>query len=140
MTIPRHITPILALVAVGALLQGCGRQSAGSGERLFASDFQGASKVCTVSRVAPAAGKIVDATMTVGVDGGWCGLPVNNGGRPFDTELLTARPAHGKVYVHSVGTETRIDYTPSPNFTGADTFTVQLLPGDDSVRVTVTAK
>ena len=50
--------------------------------------------------------------MKLGNDGGWCAITVNNGGRPFDAGLLAAAPAHGKVLVHTVGNNTRIDYTP----------------------------
>lgn len=137
MSIRRQVLPILALAAVGALLQGCMRPGT-QGPRLFASDFQGAAKTCVVPTVAPAAGKTVEATIQVGSDAGWCGLKVNNGGAPYATELLTARPAHGKVYVHQVGNDTRIDYTPDTGYVGPDSFTLQLLPGDAIVHATVT--
>ena len=139
MTIPRHLTPILALAAVGALLQACSPKPAGPQVRLFEADFKGAAKTCETPKPATIPGKTIDTPLKVGSDGGWCGLSVSNGGHPFDTELLTAAPAHGKVYVHKVGNDTRIDYTPEAGFTGTDTFTVQLLPTDASVHVGVTA-
>ena len=139
MTIRRHTTLILALASVGALLQACAPRPSGPAVRRYASDFKGVAKTCDAPKVSPALGKTVEATMKVGSDGGWCGLLVNNGGRAFDTQLLTARPEHGKVFVHGVGNDTRIDYTPDAGFVGADSFTVQLLPGEDSVHITVSA-
>jgi hypothetical protein len=140
MTIPRHTILFLTLATTGLLLQGCGpRGPGGSGVRLYEADMKGGAKTCEVSKTAPVAGKTTDATMKVGSDGGWCGLYVQNGGRPFDAGLLTARAQHGTPFVHTVGTETRIDYTPDFGFAGADTFTIQLLPGDATLRVAVTA-
>ena len=139
MTIHRHTTQILALAAMGALLQGCAPTPSGPPARLFEADFKGAAKTCQTPKPDTIPGKTIDASMKVGSDGGWCGLQVTHGGRPFDAELLTVRPEHGKVYVHRVGNDTRIDYTPDAGFIGADAFTVQLLPGDASVHVVVTA-
>lgn len=138
MKIRRHSTPILAFVALGALLQACAPRPSGPSVRLYEADFKGGAKTCQTPKPEAIPGKTVDASMKVGSDGGWCGLVMNNGGHPFATELLTARPEHGKVYVHSVGNDTRIDYTPDVGFVGSDSFTVQLLPGDDSVHVLVT--
>lgn len=139
MTIPGHLTPILALAAIAALLQACAPRPSGPQARLYEADFKGAAKTCQTPKPATIPGKTIDASMQVGSDGGWCGLSVNNGDRPFDAELLTAAPAHGKVYVHKVGNDTRIDYTPVAGFTGPDSFTVQLLPTDATVHVGVTA-
>ena len=139
MTIRRHTTLFLAFATMGALLQACAPRASGPQTRLFASDFQGVARTCATPKPTPISGKTIEASMRVGSDNGWCGLTVNNGGRPFATELLTARPAHGKIYVHGVGNDTRIDYTPDYGYTGADSFTVQLLPGDASVHVAVTA-
>ncbi len=75
--------------------------------------------------------------MAVGNDGGWCAITVANEGEPYAAQLLTSRPAHGRVYYHPVGDATRIDYTPSPGFAGTDSFTVRLLPGEGSIRANV---
>ncbi len=138
MTIRRPLTLTIAFASVGVLLQACAHAPAGPSVRLFNSDFQGIAKTCVTSKAAPAPGKTVEATMQAGSDAGWCGLTVNNDGRPFDTQLLTARPAHGKIYAHMVGNDTRIDYTPETGFVGPDSFTVKLLPGDAIVHVAVT--
>lgn len=140
MTIPPNTTPLLALAMAGALLQGCANKAGplSSGPRVYAMDMNGGARTCEVTKPALAAGKVADATMKVGNDGGWCGLPVRNGGKPYDAGLLAVRAAHGKVFVHSVGSDTRIDYTPDSGFTGTDSFTVQLLPGEAGVRVAVT--
>ncbi len=138
MTIRRNTTLTLAFASIAALLQGCAHAPAGPSARLFASDFQGIARTCETPKPEMIPGRTVEASMRVGTDAGWCSLTVNNGGHPFDTELLTARPAHGKIYTHAVGNDTRIDYTPDRGFTGADSFTLELLPGNDSVHVTVT--
>jgi len=78
--------------------------------------------------------------MKVGNDGGWCAISVARGGKAFDSSLVTARPAHGKVLVHKVGDATRIDYTPDRGYAGSDSFAVKLIPGDSSIRVAVTVQ
>ena len=42
------------------------------------------------------------------------------------------------VYIHPVGDDTRIDYTPDLGFSGIDSFVVRLLPGNPVLRVNVT--
>ena len=63
---------------------------------------------------------------------------MQNGDQPYTSALLTARPTHGTVYIHPVGDDTRIDYTPDRGFAGSDSFVVRLIPGDPSLRVAVT--
>ncbi len=140
MTSLRPLLPALGCVLLGATLQACSGPPAASGPavRYYAADMNGGAKLCEVSKPAVSAGKVVDATMKVSSSGGWCGLPVSNGGRAFDAGLLTSRPEHGKPQVHTVGLDTRIDSTPEFGITGTDQFTVQLLPGEGAVRVTVT--
>jgi len=95
--------------------------------------------------------------MAVVNDGGWCGILVsqnaapsrsNKGAwaalgatqakQPFAAGLLQTRAQHGRVYIHAVGDETRVDYTPDPGFTGNDQFAVRLIPGDPVLTVAVT--
>jgi Big-like domain-containing protein len=129
----------VAMIGLAVLLQGCAPQARpASGTRLFATDFAGGAKNCNVPKVSPTAGKETPATMTVGNDGGWCGITVDNNGHPYSAGLLATRPTHGQVYIHSVGDATRIDYTPNKGYAGTDSFTVRLLPGDAAVRATVT--
>jgi hypothetical protein len=131
----------LALLLTGVLLQACGQNAGGPGGsrlRVFAADLTGAAKSCEVPAITPASGQSTEATMKVGNDGGWCGLRVHQDGpKPFDAGLLTARPAHGNVLIHQVGDDTRIDYTPDRGFTGSDGFSVKLVPGNGTVRVAV---
>jgi hypothetical protein len=76
--------------------------------------------------------------MTLGNDGGWCGLTVRQSpGKPYDAGLLSVRPSHGSVLIHEVGDDTRIDYTPDHRYVGSDTFTVKLIPGNAMVSVSV---
>jgi hypothetical protein len=82
--------------------------------------------------------------VSVGNDGGWCAISVARAGSkdtgpiPYKTGLLAGRPSHGKVYIHTVGDATRIDYTPAPGYAGPDSFTVTLVPGAAVLRAEVT--
>jgi len=127
----------LAMVATAALLQACAEKPPSAPPpRVFAADMTGAAKACTVPPVTPAAGRPADVAMKLGSDGGWCAITVNNNGRPFDAGLVVTPPAHGKLLIHTVGNDTRIDYTPAARYGGADAFTVRLIPGDAVLRVT----
>ncbi|MBE9607593.1 hypothetical protein IAI18_22200 [Acetobacteraceae bacterium H6797] len=111
---------------------------------VFAVDLAGAAKLCTVTdKVEVKPGAVAEATMTVGNDGGWCGINVAQAGpAPFDYGLVARadRPKNGKVYVHAVGDYTRIDYTPDLGFVGTDSFMVELRPGAGKVKVAVTVQ
>jgi hypothetical protein len=132
----------LTLLLAPALLQGCGQNGAGAGGsrlRVYAADLAGGAKTCVVPTISPTNGQTTDAAMSLANDGGWCGLLVHQvGPQPFDAGLLTARPAHGNVLIHEVGDETRIDYTPDHGFSGADSFSVKLVPGNATIRIAVT--
>jgi hypothetical protein len=131
--------PILA-IAAGALLFGCApkqEQASISPPRVYAADVTGAAKSCEAPKVTLTDGKTTDAAIRMGNDGGWCAITVSRNGKPYDTFLLTTRPKHGRVLVHTVGDSTRIDYTPDRGYAGADAFTVKLIPGEPSARVTV---
>ncbi len=139
--VPGH-SAWLALLMTAGLLQGCEtpqQAAAGSRMRIYVADITGEAKSCTVQKIAPQDGQQTETTMTVGNDGGWCGLYLQMPGpKPYDAGLLTARPAHGDVLVHEVGDNTRIDYTPDRGFAGSDSFAVKLLPGGAVVRFVVT--
>ncbi len=125
-----------------ALLQGCAGPPPPPPPpppRIYAVDQQGAAKSCKTDPVTVQDGKQVTAAMAVGNDGGWCAIPVSTAdGKPYAAGLLTGRPAHGTVYIHTVGNTTRIDYTPARGYAGPDGFTATLLPGNGTVAVTVT--
>jgi len=126
----------LAGAATALVLQGCApSQPTGPATRVFAADMTGAAKVCTAPPVTPAPGRTIDAAIKLGNDGGWCAITVNNNGRPFEAGLLVTEPQHGKVLIHTVGNDTRIDYTPAARYSGPDAFTVRLVPGDAAIRV-----
>jgi hypothetical protein len=126
----------LAGAAAAVLLQGCAqRPPAGPAARVFAADMTGAAKTCMAPPVTPAPGHTIDAAIKLGNDGGWCAITVNNNGRPFEAGLLVAQPQHGKVLIHTVGNDTRIDYTPAAQYGGPDAFAVKLVPGDATIRV-----
>jgi hypothetical protein len=128
------IVPFLA----AALLQACAPKTepAGSSLRVYAADLSGGAKTCEVPKITLATGQPTTAAIKMSNDGGWCGLPVHQPGpKPFDAGLLSVRPAYGSVLIHSVGDETRIDYTPDRGFTGTDNFTVKLIPGNLMIEV-----
>ena len=126
-------------LALTALLAGCVERPAPvAGTRLYAIDQGGTARQCKVGPVTLTAGKETNAAMAVGNDGGRCSLLVAQDGHPYSAGLLTTPATHGKVYVHAVGDDTRVDYTPDTGFVGADAFTVTLLPGRPVLRVGVT--
>ena len=128
----------LALLAIVALAQGCARPTRPPA-RQYAVDQTGAAKSCTASKPDPAPGKETQAKLEVKNDGGWCAIAVAQPGpMPYKAGLVESRPQHGKVYVHTVGDDTRIDYTPAPDYAGPDRFTVRLLPGGALLKVDAT--
>ena len=127
----------LAVATTALLLQACAEKPAGPGPRIFKADQVGGAKTCVVPKIAPAAGQETPVEVKVGNDGGWCGITVSNGGKPYSAGLLSTPPAHGKVLVHTVGHDTRVDYTPNRGFVGADAFSVKLIPGDGTIRASV---
>jgi hypothetical protein len=132
---------LIPLAGLAWLLQGCAQEAPPSRPpaTVYSVDLKGAARVCTVSKSPVLAdGKATDAQIVVGNDGGWCAITVAAGDQPYSAGLLTRRPAHGKVYIHTVGYSTRIDYTPERGFAGADSFVVELLPGSPTVHVSVT--
>jgi hypothetical protein len=139
MTVPMRA---FGLVLGAVLLQSCAEappKPVVQKLRVYAADLAGGAKACEVTKVAPVPNKAVAAKMAVGNDGGWCGISVaQDGPKPFAAGLLTARPSHGVVTIHSVGDYTRIDYVPEKGFAGTDLFNVKLLPGSSVVDVAVT--
>ena len=134
----RWTTTWLSTAAMAVLLQACAAPPpAAPTARIFAADVAGGAKICVVPKVALVAGKETQVSVRVGNNGGWCGVVVNDGGKPYAAGLLIADPMHGKVLIHSVGDDTRIDYTPDPRFSGNDAFTVKLIPGDATIRAGV---
>jgi len=126
------------IAAAALLVQSCAeRAPAPPSARMFSADMAGGAKSCTVPTVKPEPGQSAEVPMKVANDGGWCAVTVNNRGKPFDAGLLASPAGHGKVLIHTVGNDTRIDYTPAARFTGTDAFSVRLLPGDATVRVAV---
>ncbi len=130
-------TTWLTMATATALLQACAAPPPGPATRIFAADVAGGAKTCVVPKVALAAGQETPVAVRVGNDGGWCGITISNGGKPYSAGLLTANPARGKVFIHTVGDDTRIDYTPDHGFSGSDAFTVKLIPGDAAVKASV---
>lgn len=145
---PTPRTPCAFALAALALMAGCAGPptppAATPGPRVYAIDLQGGAKLCKVPAVKPVAGKTVAVTMTVGNDGGWCAIAVHRteagAPAPYAAGLLTARALNGRVYIHTVGADTRIDYTPRAGYAGPDRFAVSLLPGQAVIQVEVTVR
>ena len=102
----------------------------------FAADAAGKAASCNAPPVAVMDGKDSTATIATG-GGGWCGIVVTREGKPLGAGLLTQPPRSGSVFVHLVGDVTRVDYTPFAAV-AADSFAVKFIPGDETMRVTVT--
>jgi hypothetical protein len=136
---PRVTGP--ALLVFAGLLQACSQAPApaGSTARVYAADLRGTAKACDAPRISPASGEKTNVAIKLANDGGWCGIRTyQSGPKPFDAGLLLARPSHGTILIHQVGDDTRIDYTPDRRFTGNDSFTVRLIPGDATLDVAAT--
>jgi hypothetical protein len=134
MTLP--VTAWLGFSVIALLIQGCA-ESAGVWNGIFAVDVAGGAKTCEAQPASPPDGKtVLDQMQTSGT--GWCGIIATHDGRAFDSYLLVTRPSHGKIYVHHVGTKTRIDYTPDAGFSGTDSFAVRMIPGDAVIQGAVT--
>ena len=136
----KSLTSAALLALTAGLLQGCTPPApvTSSTTRVYATDLQGKAALCTVSSVTPADGKTETVTMVTG-GGGWCGIPVEmTGNQPYSAGLVEHRPERGKVFVHTVGDDTRIDYIPL-GAVSADTFSVKLVPGNAIITVSVEA-
>ena len=139
----KHIRPALSglarlgLTSITILVMGCAPQQ-GVWNGIYAVDVAGAAKTCVAAPATPPDGKTVLDQMQVSNEGGWCGISATREGRAFDSYLLVTRPTHGRVYAHHVGSGTRIDYTPETGFTGTDSFSVRMIPGDGTIEGAVT--
>ncbi len=124
------------LAAIALLAQGCAQQGPWSG--FYAVDLAGGARTCVAPAAQPSDGQSVLAQMQVSNEGGWCGITASRRGSAYDSYLLVTRPAHGRVFAHKVGGNTRVDYTPDRGFAGTDSFAVRLIPGDAVLQGAVT--
>lgn len=127
---------LIALMFAGLLLEGCATDNKPA--PVEPPDEAGHAAKCEVtpSPVPVKEGAAVDVKMTVGNDGGWCAVRLSQ----VKAGLLRVPPQNGKVYFHNVRDLTRLEYTPRAGFAGADAFTFQLVPGNATVRTTVTVE
>ncbi len=150
MSMPRKPALVAARVSVLfalAFVAGCVEKpsTAASGVKLYAFDLAGAARRCAApADVKLAPGQETQVAMSVSNEGGWCAFKVDQsdaklgGPKPFAASLVTVRAAHGKVYIHTVGNDTRVDYTPDARYAGPDGFTIEMLPGELSIHTNVT--
>ena len=133
-----RLSPLAAL-ALAAVVQACAPKPppvAVAHAPIYAEDLTGKAPNCVVSDVTVVDGKDAPATIATG-GGGWCALSVSHDGAPYASTLLVQAPRNGRVFAHPVGDDTRIDYTPKTAPVQADSFAVQLVPGNAVIRVTV---
>jgi len=129
--------PVLLLALLAAA--GCQEQAAPSRTRVFAVDMNGRAKSCIANPTETSPSKPADAMMSLSNDGGWCGITTRQENRrPYAAGLVETRPAHGMVFIHTVGDDTRVDFVPDAGFTGQDKFSVRLVPGNAKMNVAVT--
>lgn len=138
----RSGTPFLCLALtgtlVGALLTGCAPNQPAGWNGIYTIDAAGGARVCVAPTVSPSDGQTLVVPVQVSDEGGWCGIGALRAGKALDSYLLVARPAHGTVFAHHVGANTRIDYIPDTGYVGTDSFAVRLIPGDAVIQGSVT--
>jgi hypothetical protein len=130
----------VTLTAIGLILQGCAATppaSPRSHATIYSTDMVNKAASCSFTPLAPLKdGSTNNVAITTG-GGGWCGFGVELDGHPYTAGLLTHGAKSGKVHIHTVGDDTRIDYTPEHVPVGPDSFTVRLLPGNATIQVSV---
>jgi hypothetical protein len=128
------------LTAIGLILQGCAAPKPAPPRphaTIYSTDMVNKAAVCSFTPLtALKDGSDNNVTLTTG-GGGWCGFGVELDGHPYTAGLLTKGPKFGKVHIHTVGDDTRIDYTPQSLPVAADSFTVRLIPGNATIQVSV---
>ena len=127
---------MLCLAATALLITGCARQPVWNG--IFAIDVAGGATTCVAPAAAPPDGKAVLVQMQVSSEGGWCGISLNRNGAAYDSYMMAARPTHGRILAHHVGSNTRIDYWPDLGYAGTDSFAVRMIPGNAVLEGAVT--
>jgi hypothetical protein len=138
-----HIrTQTVMLTALGLVLAGCAEIHTSAPDAVtgtvYSTDVVNKASVCTAAPLSAVKdGSTVPVTISTG-GGGWCGVTLSQGGRPYSAGLLTKRARAGKVLVHTVGNTTRVDYTPAERAVVPDSFSIRLIPGDAILQVTVT--
>ncbi len=133
---------LIAIAVATVVLQGCAKPPQ---QQQALEDFNvGIAKACKASPIDLSASTTASATIEMTNDG-WCAVrTTEKDGKPYKYGLLKVRPAHGYVVIQQMGGETRLEYTPTARYTGADKFTVALVSKtpsvpDATVNVTVNA-
>jgi hypothetical protein len=130
----------VVLTAIGLILQGCAATppvASRSHAIIYSTDMVNKAASCSFTPLAAVAdGSVNKVAMTTG-GGGWCGFGVELDSHPYTAGLLIQGAKNGKVHIHTVGDDTRIDYTPERAPAGPDSFTVRLLPGSATIEVSV---
>jgi hypothetical protein len=130
----------VVLTAIGLILQGCAANPPGASRShatIYSTDMVNKAASCSFTPLETLKdGSTNSVALTTG-GGGWCGFGVGIDGHPYTAGLLIAGAKSGKVHIHTVGDDTRIDYTPERLPVVADSFTVRLIPGNATIQVSV---
>ena len=129
--------PCLAALALAACTQQVAAP-AGSRSPTYAVDLAGKAPTCIAPDVELTQGKDANGTIMTG-GGGWCGIAVTMGGNALTAGLLVQAPRSGRVFVHTVGDATRVDYIPAAGAVAPESFAVKFIPGDETMHVTVSS-
>ena len=78
--------------------------------------------------------------MTVSSDGGWCGHGLTHNTYAFTGGNVVQPPEHGEARIRHLASRSLIEYRAVPGYSGDDSFSVTMLPGNSTYLVDVTVK
>lgn len=78
--------------------------------------------------------------MTVSSDGGWCGRSMTHDTYAFTGGNVVQPPQHGEARIRHLAFRSLIEYRATPGYTGGDSFSVTMLPGNSTYLVDVDVK
>ncbi|OUI79795.1 Ig-like domain-containing protein [Acetobacter orientalis] len=127
---------IAVLALTGGMLAGCattkGPVQTGTPNPF---GYMKKSAVCTTTPIKTGADGQLSTTMTVRSDDGLCELKLAQGsGKAYASFGVSPAPEHGKAFLYNLDNDTHLTYTPTMGYTGNDSFSVTLIPGDGSAR------
>ena len=127
---------IAVLALTGGMLAGCattkGPVRAGSPNPF---GYMKKSAVCNTTPIKTGADGQLSTTMTVRSDDGLCELKLSQAsGKTYVSFGVNPAPEHGKAFLYNLDNDTHLTYTPTMGYTGNDTFSVTLIPGEGAAR------
>lgn len=133
----KNLLPLLAFSTI-MLLQACAKPPVVVPPQMEPADEAGHAADCQVTPnpVDVTKEPTVKVQMTVGNDGGWCAVRMEQ----VKTALLRVQPQHGEPYFRNVRDITRLQYTPAAGYAGTDNFSFEVLPTGAKIETSVTVK